>query len=315
MRLEGLHHITAITADARRNLDFYARVLGLRFVKKTVNFDQPDAYHLYFASEDAAPGSVLTFFELPGAAPGRAGAGMVHRILWRVGSEASLDFWAARLGDEGRAAERGHRSLRFADPEGLDSELLVVDVDDVPLTADFPGIPREHAIQGFHGVRAYAREPERSWALLGETLGFAGGRDEWEAKGDERLAVYAHDVPPDPAGIQGAGTVHHIAWHSRDADHAAWRQTVAGAGYRPTPIIDRQYFHSIYFREPGGVLFEIATTSPGFAVDEPADALGEELILPPQHERLRPLLEQRLTPLGNPGTTPTRPPADRAVVR
>ncbi len=315
MRLEGLHHITAMTADAPRNLDFYARVLGLRFVKKTVNFDQPDAYHLYFASEDAVPGSVLTFFELPGATPGRAGAGMVHRILWRAGSEASLDFWAARLGDEGVAVTRGDRSVRFVDPEGLGAELLVVDVDDPPLTAELPGIPAEHALQGFHGVRAYAHEPERSRALLGETLGFVGGGSEWAAKGEERLAVYVYDAPPDARGVPGAGTVHHVAWHSRDSDQEAWRRTLAGAGHRPTPIIDRQYFHAVYFREPSGVLFEIATTSPGFAVDEPADALGEELMLPPQHERLRALLEQRLTPLGNPRTTPTAPPPDRAVVR
>jgi glyoxalase family protein len=301
MQLEGLHHITAITADARGNLDFYANTLGLRFVKKTVNFDQPDAYHLYYADEAASPGAVLTFFEFPGAAPGRAGAGMVHRIRHRVGSEASLDFWADRLN-----AERTGDGVVFADPEGLESEIALADVPDPPLAARAADIPPEHALQGFAGVRAFARHPARSAELLGDVLGFRGDGANWEAAGDERRATLAYDAPPDTAGRPGAGTVHHIAWHSRDDDHAAWRQRIASAGYRPTSIIDRQYFRSIYFREPSGVLFEIATTSPGFTVDEPLDRLGEELRLPPQHEPLRAALESRLAPLDNPRSTGAR---------
>jgi glyoxalase family protein len=295
MKLEGLHHITAITADAPRNLDFYVNRLGLRFVKKTVNFDQPDAYHLYYADEAGSPGAVLTFFEFPGAARGRAGDGMVHRILFRVGSEAALDFWAERLG-----ADRDGDRVRFADFEGLESEIVLADAPDPPLVARAPGIPEEHALLGFAGVRAFARDPARSAELLGDVLGFAGEGAAWEAAGDERRATLAYDAPPEAPGRQGAGTVHHIAWHSRDDDHAAWRERIASAGFRPTPIIDRQYFHSIYFREPSGVLFEIATTSPGFAVDEPLEHLGEELKLPPQHEPLRAALEERLTPLENP---------------
>jgi glyoxalase family protein len=299
MRLDGIHHITAITGDARRNLDFYVRVLGLRFVKKTVNFDQPSAYHLYYGDELGHPGSILTFFEFPGVAPGRAGGGMIHRITWRVADRASLDFWAERLAREGAAAEVVEGALRFADPEGLHLELLASPGTDPPLTADSEDIPSEHRLLGFDGVRAFASDPARSAALLGETLGFEESGRAWTAS-DDRHALYAYDEAPGAAGVQGAGSVHHIAWASRDEDHEAWRERVAAAGARVTPIIDRDYFRSIYFREPSGVLFEIATLGPGFTVDEPADRLGEELQLPDQHEHLRARLEQALVPLENP---------------
>jgi glyoxalase family protein len=301
MRLDGIHHITAITGDAPRNVDFYVRVLGLRMVKKTVNFDAPDVYHLYYADERGSPGSILTFFEFPGAAPGRHGAGMIHRIAWRVRREEALDFWAERLAAEDVATERDGDSLRFDDPEGLELELLAGDGGDAPLAAEAPGIPAEHAVLGFDGVRAYALRPEESAALLRDTLGFGDrGDDDWIARGDERHASYSYDVPPELAGIQGAGTVHHIAWASRDEDHAVWRERVLEAGARVTPIIDRQYFRSIYFREPSGVLFEVATLGPGFDVDEPLVSLGEELKLPPRHEHLRERLERTHTPLPNP---------------
>jgi glyoxalase family protein len=300
MRLEGLHHVTAITADARRNLDFHARVLGLRFVKKTVNFDQPEAYHLYYGDESGNPGSIMTFFEFAGAEPGRAGAGMIHSVAWRVAGPAALDFWAGRLEAEGVASEPGDGSLRFADPEGLQLELVADGGEDSALTAEAEDIPAEHRLLGFHGVRAYSDSPEASQLLLGETLGFAPEDREWKVAGESRHALYAYDEPPGAPGLQGAGTVHHSAWASRDEDHEAWRSRVEEAGARVTPIIDRQYFRSIYFREPSGVLFEIATLSPGFAVDEPAERLGEELRLPPQHEHLREHLERTLTPLENP---------------
>ena len=168
MALEGLHHITAITADAPRNVDFYARVLGLRLVKKTVNFDQPDVYHLYFGDERGTPGSILTFFEFPGAALGQAGDGMVHTIQWRVASDEALDFWAARLADADVATERTEDgALAFADFEGLRHELLAVAVDDAPLAAHAPDIPAEHALLGFHGVRAYASRPDASTSAAG----------------------------------------------------------------------------------------------------------------------------------------------------
>jgi glyoxalase family protein len=307
MTLEGIHHITAITADAPRNVDFYARVLGLRLVKKTVNFDAPDVYHLYYGDEAGSPGSILTFFEFPGAALGRPGAGMIHRIVWRVGSETALDFWASRLGDEGVATERAGNRLRFADPEGLGLELAHVQSGDPPLAAAAEGVPSEDALQGFDGARAYTTAPERSAALLHRTLGFerdGDGDQDWLCAGEARGARWRYDPPPAERGLQGAGTVHHIAWASRDDDHQAWLDTVTGAGAHATPIIDRQYFRSIYFREPSGVLFEIATLGPGFAIDEDPEHLGEALRLPPQHEHLRERLERILTPLSNPRAEP-----------
>ena len=291
MRLEGLHHVTAITADAPRNVDFYARVLGLRFVKKTVNYDAPDVYHLYYGDENGAPGSIMTFFEFPRAARGRHGAGMIHTVVWRVADDAALDFWADRLG-----GERSDDGVRAIDPEGIGLEIVAAPVPDRPLVAAAADIPAEHALQGFDGVRAYALAPERSRPLL-ERLGFD---DDGLVAGEERRARYVYDAAPAERGLQGAGTVHHVAWASRDEDHAAWGQAVREAGAHPTPIIDRTYFHSIYFREPSGVLFEIATLSPGFAVDEPAEHLGESLVLPPQHEHLRAQLERTLTPVSNP---------------
>jgi glyoxalase family protein len=306
--LEGIHHITAITADAPGTVDVYARVLGLRLVKKTVNFDAPDVYHLYFGDEVGAPGSILTFFEFPDAARGRAGAGMVHTIQWRVPSREALDFWAGRLADHGLEPARSDGALRFADPEGLVHELLAVQVDDPPLVARADAIPPEHALQGLHGARAYAAEPARSRALLADHLAFGevGGPEAWVVAGRARHARWAYDPPPPAPGRPGAGTVHHIAWASEDADHAHWREQARQAGAHVTPVIDREYFRSVYFREPSGVLFEVATLSPGFAVDEPVEHLGEALKLPRQHEHLRPELERSLTPLINPRAAAAR---------
>ncbi len=298
MALEGMHHITAITGDAPGNVDFHRRVLGLRLVKKTVNFDAPDVYHLYYGDDSGTPGSILTFFEFPDAARGRAGAGMVHRILWRVRSEAALEFWADRLRGEGVPELHADNELIFTDHEGLAHELLVVASTDAPLPATAPDIPAEHALQGFHGVRAYGRRPDDSAPLL-EALGFAAeGFGGWRLAGDERHGMYLYDDPPVEPGVQGAGTIHHVAWSAADdAELSVLRERAAAAGARPTPIIDRQYFHSVYFREPSGVLFELATRDIGFAYDEPEESLGEALKLPPQHEHLRDQLEQTLTPL------------------
>jgi glyoxalase family protein len=301
MKLEGIHHITAITGDAPANVEFYVGVLGLRMVKKTVNQDDPTVYHLFYADEHGSPGSDLTFFEYPGAAPGKAGAGMVHRIVWRVASGAALDFWEQRLRDHGVATERADGGLRFADPEGLEHELVVSTVDDEPLVGGAPDVPRELALQGFDGVRAYTYDPAASERLLRETLGFTDGGDgRWEVRGERRRGFYVYDAAPDVGPRQGAGTVHHVAFASAMEDHEAWGQRVARGGARPTPVIDRFYFRSIYFREPSGVLFEIATLGPGFDADEDAQHLGERLSLPPKFERLRPQLEQTLTPLPNP---------------
>ncbi len=302
MKLEGIHHITAITGDAPANVEFYVGVLGLRLVKKTVNQDDPTVYHLFYADEQGSPGADLTFFEYPGAARGEAGAGMVHRIAWRVASPAAIDFWEQRLAARGVEAVRDGDRLLFADPEGLAHELRVEDVPDAPLIADAPDVPREHALQGFAGVRAYTRDPSRSAALLGETLGFSGGEDgAWEVRGDERGGTFAYDAPPAGAAARpGAGTVHHIAFATRLDEHDAWRERVARSGARPTEVIDRFYFRSVYFREPSGVLFELATMGPGFDADEDAGHLGERLSLPPRFESLRDQLERVLTPLPDP---------------
>jgi glyoxalase family protein len=301
MKLDGMHHITMITGDARRNVEFYAEILGLRLVKKTVNFDAPEAYHLYFGDEQGSAGSILTWFEFAGARPGRAGAGMIHTIQLGVASEASLDFWAQRLAGSGYGSERGERSLSFEDYDGLRFELVVADDGNPPLRAEHPQVPAEHAILGVAGARAYiggGTEADRE--LLTATLGFTEtGDGEYRLDGETRHFHWGYDAS-DERGIQGAGTVHHIAWHSRDEDHLSWRQRVGEAGMRVTPVIDRDYFLSIYFRQPQGILFEIATTSPGFAVDEDPDHLGEELRLPRQHEHLRSALERHLTPLSNP---------------
>ncbi len=297
MKLEGIHHITAITGDAPRNVDFYARVLGLRLVKKSVNQDDPTVYHLFYGDEQGAPGNDLTFFEYPGARPGRAGAGMIHRIVWRVGSADSVGFWEERLGGEGVTTAREGESLVFADPEGLEHELAPIDVPDAPLVARSVDVPDEHALRGFDSVRAYTPDPETSRALLEGALGFEPrGEGEWEARGEQRGGRIVYDQSSTP-GSPGAGTVHHIAWATRMDDQTAWRERVVDAGAHPTPVIDRYYFRSVYFREPSGVLFELATMGPGFDVDEPMETLGERLALPPNYESFRERLEQVLTPL------------------
>jgi len=298
VKLEGIHHVTCITADAPGNVEFYARLLGLRLVKKTVNQDDPTVYHLFYADEKGSAGADITFFEYPHARRGRAGAGMVHRITWRVASEEALEFWEQRLGAAGVETSREDRHLSFADPEGLDLELALVESNDEPLVARSPEIPVEHALQGFDGVRAYCDDPERSRPLLEETLAFEPQvTDCYKVGGERRESWYRYDEPPSEPGIGGAGTVHHVAWASLPDEHGAWQQRVARAGARPTEIIDRFYFKSIYFREPSGVLFEIATIGPGFTADEPLATLGEHLSLPPDFEHLRDQLAGVLTPL------------------
>jgi len=299
MKLEGIHHITAITGDAPRNVEFYTGVLGMRMVKKSVNQDDPTVYHLFYGDDQGSPGADLTFFEYPSVTPGRPGAGMVHRILWRVSSVQALDFWKERLGAYGTSAARAENSLLFADPEGLEHELLIDATEDEPLSARAPEIPSEHALRGFEGVRAYSADPSRSAGLLAQTLHFASEDERrWVVRGDSRGSSYAYDPPPEGVdAIQGAGSVHHVAFAAQPQDEEAWRSQVAAGGARPTPVIDRFYFRSVYFREPSGVLFEIATIGPGFAVDEDAGHLGERLSLPPRLEPMRGRLEEALTPL------------------
>jgi glyoxalase family protein len=297
MRLEGLHHITAITGDAPRNVDFYTRVLGLRLVAKTVNQDDPTVYHLFYADERGRPGAELTFFEYPDAIPGRAGDGMVHTIVWRVGTEAALDFWAERLG-----VERDGERVRFADPEGLAHELVVTTSGDTPLVADHPEIPDAVALQGFDGVRAYSSAPRRSAAVLERLMGATpAGENAWELRGEVRGGTIAYDPPPAEPGRQSAGTVHHVAWGTTVAEHPRWDERLRQAGVQSSGIVDRHYFHSIYFREPSGVLFELADDGPGFTVDGLThEQLGSQIILPPKLEPHRAQIEAVLTPLPDP---------------
>ena len=306
MQLEGIHHISAITGDAQRNLDFYTRVLGLRLVAKTVNQDDPNVYHLFYADEQGHPGSEMTFFEYPHAIPGRPGAGMIHRIVWRVASPEALAFWAERLellevsvtrGDEG--------SVIFSDYEGLEHELVVNATGDTLLAAEHPEIPAEHALGGFDGVRAYATDPERSGALLEKVLGAERtpvGSDEhvWTLRGERRGGWIAYDPAPEERGRQSGGSVHHIAWGTSVAEHRRWQERFEESGLHTSGIIDRTYFKSIYFREPSGVLFEIADDAPGFTIDSPVEELGRKIILPPQFEATREKIEARLTPLADP---------------
>jgi glyoxalase family protein len=300
VRLEGIHHITAITADAPRNLEFYAGTLGLRLVKKTVNQDDPTVYHLFYADEVGSSGSDITFFEYPGARRGQAGAGMVYRVVWRVASQEALDFWEERLRGAGIALERGETNLVFRDPEDLELELTAAETSDEPLVAEHPEIPAELALQGFDSVRVYTDDPPRSAAFLETGMGFRPeSATDYESRGEHRGSRYIFDVTDRP-GVGGAGTIHHVAWASPIEEHEAWRTRVLEAGARPTPVIDRFYFRSIYFREPSGVLFEIASIGPGFATDEPLEHLGERLSLPPAFEHLREQVEPLLTPLPDP---------------
>jgi len=299
-KLDGIHHISAITADATQNLLFYEGVMGLRLVKKTVNQDNPAVYHLFYADEDGSPGADLTFFEYPGLVRGRAGAGMIHRIGIRVASREALEFWARRLASAGIETILEGDKLRFDDPEGLGLELTAEPASDHPLVAKHPEIPKRFALQGFAGVRAYERRKGASHQFLTETLGFASSDVfSFESRGESRGSYYVYDAAPEARGLGGSGTVHHVAWSSTMTDHEGWRDRVIAGGGDPTPVIDRFYFRSIYFREPSGVLFEIATKGPGFTSDEPKEHLGERLSLPPAFEHLRAQVEANLTPLPN----------------
>jgi glyoxalase family protein len=307
--LHGIHHVTAITGDAQRNVDFYVGLLGLRLVKKTVNFDDPTSYHLYYGDELGRPGSVMTFFVWPGARRGRQGPGQVTATAFSVPA-GSLDWWAGRLRAAGAAVEEpvsrlGDDVLPFADPEAMRLELVATARPDPREPWTGGTVPADRAIRGFHSVTLSLTGQEETARLLAGTLGFRAGpaapdRVRFET-GETASVADLRSVPDAPAGEIAGGTVHHVAWRtSDDASQLEWRAVVAGAGYDVTPVLDRQYFHSIYFREPGGVLFEIATDVPGFTFDEPAAGLGSALRLPPRLEPLRAELELRLPPFSVP---------------
>ncbi len=304
----GIHHITAIAGDPQRNLDFYTTVLGLRLVKLTVNFDDPQTYHFYFGNDVGTPGSILTFFPWPNARRGVVGSAQVTAPSFAI-PIASADYWQSRLSRHGVTVvpdrERfGEQVLLCADPDGLPLE-LVATTHAHPARA-WKGSPVDpaHAICGFHSATLSEEGYEQTARLLTETMGFvAVGREESRyryqiGQGGAGAIVDVLCTPDGRVGRLGTGTVHHIAWRTPDnAQQVQWRGELARLGYNVTPVIDRTYFHSIYYREPGGVLFEIATDPPGFAVDEPADHLGERLMLPPQYESARAALEDVLPPL------------------
>jgi glyoxalase family protein len=312
--IPGLHHVTAIASDPQQNLDFYTQVLGLRFVKKTINFDDPGTYHFYFGDDAGSPGTILTFFPWPRASRGLAGAGEVTKTAFSV-PLASIDYWEQRLNKEGVLVERtGKRFdeevLTLADPDGMKIE-IVGHPDAGPAKAPrFASVPPQHAIRGFFGVTLYERSAEKTAALL-NVMGFKkvaeeGNRQRFATEG---TALGNHiDLLIDPNasyGRSGAGSVHHIAFRATDdAAQLAWREEIAKY-VDVTPVQDRTYFHSIYFREPGGVLFELATDPPGFALDEPIESLGEALRIPQWYEPSREMIEKRLVPITLHKSSPT----------
>jgi glyoxalase family protein len=303
MKVDGLHHVTAITADIDANLEFYGRLLGLRLVWQGVNADDPEMRHIAYGDERGRPGSLVTFFDMPGVMRGRPGPGMVHRLCLRVAGEDALEFWERRLADAGVRGDRRAGHLAFSDPEGLRLELVIDDGTDEPLRADAPDVNGQVAIRGMDAVRAYSAEPARSAPVFVDVLGMkADGDGRWLTCGGHRHSLVAYDPAPAEQGIMGAGTVHHIAFTIGDGEQDAWRAHIAAAGLRPTPVLDRKMFKSVYFREPSGVLLEVATDQPGF-VFEPTNSLGESLVLIGELEHRRAQLERRFPLLPNPRTS------------
>ncbi len=309
--IPGIHHVTAIASDPQTNLDFYTSVLGLRLLKVTVNFDDPGTYHFYFGDEVGHPGTILTFFPWPGARRGRRGTGEVGATAFSV-PEGALNFWRAHLTQHSVAISEtqvrfGEEVLVFSDPDGTQLELIAhAGAGRHEPWAGGP-IPPDYAIRGFHGVTLWLAEEAPSAALLMDVLGFErvgkeGARSRFKAASDD-TGVYADILErPDLApGQMGAGSVHHVAWRTaNDEEQQIWRATLLDLGYQVTPVRDRQYFHSIYFHEPGGVLYEIATDPPGFMLDESPEELGSQLRLPPWLEPRRSELEAALPPIRRP---------------
>jgi glyoxalase family protein len=307
-QINGLHHVTAISGAPQRNLDFYARVLGLRFVKRTVNFDDPSVYHLYYGNETGAPGTAMTFFPWEHLPPARRGTGEVGQTAFSVPS-GSLDFWRERLARLGVAHQEpeprfGEPTLALADPDGLPLALVAADEADARVPWTTAEIGAEHAVRGFHGVSLTLDVGTATAELLTEVMGYEhvaseGGVQRYAAPhGATARYVDIVEAPGGAPAWSGRGAVHHIAFSVADDDaQDDFRRRLINAGHRVTPRIDRTYFHSIYFQTPGGVLFEIATAGPGFTVDEPRATLGQALKLPPQHEHLRARLEQTLPSL------------------
>ena len=307
--IPGLHHVTAIASDPQRNLDFYVGLLGLRFVKRTVNFDDPGTYHFYFGDRRGTPGTILTFFPWPGARCGIRGTGQVEATAFAMPPD-SIGYWLERLKQQHVTAERtsprfGEEVIRLIDPDGLLIELIASSSHgQVDLWPDSP-VPAEHALHSFHSVSAALEGYERTARLLAESFGYrlgdeSGNRFRFVSSDDSASGriVDLRCLPDTGVGRVAAGSVHHIAFRAKDeAEQLKWREHLVDLGYNATPVIDRTYFHSIYFREPGGVLFEIATEPPGFTLDEKLEELGTHLCLPPRMESARAQIEEILPPI------------------
>ncbi|MED1796931.1 ring-cleaving dioxygenase [Brevibacillus nitrificans] len=300
----GIHHITAFVRHAQENVDFYAGLLGLRLVKKTINFDAPEVYHLYFGNEAGSPGTAITFFPYAASRKGRIGGGQVGYTTFLI-PVGTLDFWEDRLNKfevaYNKVTRFGETYLQFADQDGLQLELVERE-GGAPSKWSFGNIPAEKAIKGFGGAILYSVQPEKTMEVLQNLLGLEkvgeeGGLVRFRSVGDLGNIIDVN-AQPMPRGAGGAGTVHHIAWRAKDdADHRSWREKVEAYGLHPTDIVDRQYFNALYFREYGEILFEIATDPPGFGKDEAFEQLGEKLMLPEWYEPYRAQIEQGLTPI------------------
>jgi len=300
----GIHHITAMVHDAQRNIDFYAGVLGLRLVKKTINFDRPEVYHLYFGNETGKPGTVITFFPWANQLKGRIGTGQVGITSYIIPT-GSINFWENRLrkfGIEFTSSNRfGERYLKFTDPDGLQLELT--EREEGPMNNwNFGGVQAENAIKGFGGAVLFSAQPHKTSDVLENILGLEciGQEDEFLRLKSEGHLGNTIDIQLNPSvrGLMGAGTVHHIAWRAKDEEeHLRWRLLLQDKEYYPTEIRDRNYFKAVYFHEEGGILFEIATDPPGFSVDEPVAALGKKLMLPSWLESKREEFEETLPPV------------------
>jgi glyoxalase family protein len=314
----GIHHVTCITGDVQRNVDFYVSVLGLRFIKKTVNFDVPDTYHLYFADYVGTPGTAMTFFGWPHLPWKAQGAGQVAAVCFAIPRE-SIHFWARRLQEFGVEAIQRTRFdtdvITFRDPDQLRLELVGEASEERWTPWEEGPVAVDHAIRGFHSVSLLVQDEGPTSRFLTDTFGFRevgreAGRVRFQTGSGGPHALLEVVADPDaPKGEEAVGTVHHVAWRATGDEHqVAWRELLVGAGRQVTPVIERKYFRSIYFREPGGILFEIATDQPGFTVDEPAKLLGSALQLPPQYEGRRENLKFNLPPIVVPTTAATAAP-------
>jgi glyoxalase family protein len=316
MSISGLHHVTAIASDPQRNLDFYIGALGLRLVKRTINFDDPGSYHFYFADGRGTPGTILTFFPWPNGWRGHRGSGEIVATAFNI-PRTSFGYWGERLKAYNIVADTtsqrfGESVIRFTDPDGMQVELIASTSS--PEVQGWAGndVPPEHALRGFHSVSAALEGYERTAKLLTDVFGYTlvhqqENRFRFAATPDGNAGKFIDllCVPDGPRATGGAGSVHHIAFRTKDdAEQLLWREKIASLGYNVSPVMDRTYFNSIYFREPGGILFEIATDPPGFTIDETEEELGEKLRLPHWMENARGEIEKFLPAITLPARRP-----------